>query len=173
MTDAAIIPLARACTLIIEFDLSHVPQITNAALYNIITHSSHLRELRLVGNDNINDQGIPLISDFLEEEDEDSDVEGLPWYAKIEGRRITPAFTSMDSLRVVDLTLCTGLNDTAVARLVANAPRIRHLTLAKCPLLTDAMLDSLGKLGKNLHHLQLGHLTEYVVSPHWWKELIM
>lgn len=158
MTDAAIIPLARACNLIIEFDLSHVPQITNAALYNILTHSGHLRELRVVGNENINDQGIPSISDLLEEEEDD--VEGLPWYAKLEGMRIIPAFSMMDSLRVVDFTSCIALNDLAVERLIGNAPRIRHLTLAKCPSLTDASLDSVGRLGKNLHHLQLGHLTE-------------
>jgi F-box and leucine-rich repeat protein GRR1 len=137
-----------------------VPQINNPGLFNIMTHSQHLRELRLIGNANIDDEGIPNLSELIDEPEEGPDVEFLSWYAKIADRRIVPTFTTFDSLRAVDLMSCSALNDKAIDNLICNAPRIRQLTLAKCPLLTDKALVSIARLGKQLHHLHLGHAIE-------------
>jgi len=155
ITDASIVPITRACPLIIEYDLSSVPQVTNASLYSIFLHSSHVRELKLVNNTDINDTGIPNLADLLD--DDDTDVEGLPWYAKLNNQRISPTAATLDHLRVVDLMGCSGINDLAVDNLVSNAPKLRHLSLAKCPLITDAALESIARLGKSLHHLHMGH----------------
>jgi F-box and leucine-rich repeat protein GRR1 len=142
--------------LIIEYDISSVPQITNASLYSIFLHSSHLRELKCVNNANINDKGIPDLAELLDEDD-GTDVEDLPWYAKLENQRILPTAATFDYLRIVDFMGCSEINDLAIDNLVRNAPKLRHLSLAKCPLITDMALESIARLGRSLHHLHLGH----------------
>jgi F-box and leucine-rich repeat protein GRR1 len=70
-------------------------------------------------------------------------------------RPLAPIF---DLLRVIDLTGCTELEDPALACLVNSAPKLRSLTLAKCAKLTDRGMSSVARLGKQLHHLHLGHV---------------
>lgn len=65
-----------------------------------------------------------------------------------------------DHLRILDLTSCSLLTDSAVAGLVASVPRIRNLILAKCNKLTDDAVYSISKLGKGLHFLHLGHVLK-------------
>lgn len=71
---------------------------------------------------------------------------------------LRPVTTTFEYLRVVDMTGCPELGDKAVDNLVTNAPKLRQLTLSKCPALTDKSLESIGKLGKHLHNLHLGHV---------------
>lgn len=68
-------------------------------------------------------------------------------------------YTPMAYLRVVDLYGCTGLGDDAVRNLVASAPRLRNLTLAKCPNLTDGAIEAICGLGRHLQYLHLGHVA--------------
>jgi len=49
------------------------------------------------------------------------------------------------------------ITDDAVEGIVSNASKIRNLVLAKCVGLTDAAVESICKLGRNLHYLHLGH----------------
>ncbi len=74
--------------------------------------------------------------------------------------RTTPVTRKFDYLRTVDLTGCTLVTDQAIEAIVSNATRIRMLTLAKCGLLTDAALESICRLGKHLHLLHLGHVSQ-------------
>jgi F-box and leucine-rich repeat protein GRR1 len=46
-----------------------------------------------------------------------------------------------------------------VEGIVANVPRLKNLALTKCTRLTDEALYSIAKLGKNLHYLHLGHVS--------------
>lgn len=64
------------------------------------------------------------------------------------------------SLRILDLTQCSHLQDSDLAIIIAHAPRIRNLVLYKCTSLTDRGILSLVTLGKYLHYLHLGHCTE-------------
>jgi F-box and leucine-rich repeat protein GRR1 len=52
------------------------------------------------------------------------------------------------------------MDDEGVDMIIKNAPKLRNLTLAKCGGLTDKSLDSVGRLGKHLHYLHLGHVKE-------------
>ncbi|KAK0568698.1 SCF ubiquitin ligase complex subunit [Tilletia horrida] len=63
-----------------------------------------------------------------------------------------------EQLRVVDLTSCAHLTDTAIEGIIANTPRIRNLVLNKCEGLTDRSVTAIARLGKNLHLLHLGHV---------------
>jgi F-box and leucine-rich repeat protein GRR1 len=68
----------------------------------------------------------------------------------------------LGNLRIIDFTGCTELEDEGIERLVASGPRLRSLTLAKCEKLTDKSLASIGRLGKHLHYLHMGHVPLYV-----------
>lgn len=70
-----------------------------------------------------------------------------------------PPGTTLDCLRLVDLTSCTSITDDAVASLVALAPRLHNLVLAKCLSITDRSLVLIAQLGHNLHYLHIGHCT--------------
>jgi F-box and leucine-rich repeat protein GRR1 len=82
----------------------------------------------------------------------------------------TPEFTTRfvqqnwQSLRILDLTQCTRLQDADLALIIDHASRLRNLVLYKCTSLTDRGILSLLQLGKNLHYLHLGHCIEITDS---------
>ncbi len=95
--------------------------------------------------------------------DENTEDESLPSHYNhppIVSTLTKPVSASFEYLRTIDFTGCSALTDLAVENTVTNAPKLRSLTLAKCPLLTDLSLASISKLGKHLHHLHLAHLVE-------------
>ena len=156
------VAVAQSCALLLELDLSQVPQITNATLFAIFLHLSHLRELRICGNSNFTEDGIPNLTNLIEQiaDDPEPDIESIPWYAKINGIRSIPASPTFEHLKLVDFTGCSSLTDLAIDNLVTNAPKIRTLTLAKCTGLTGAAVESISKLGRYLHYIHLGHVAQ-------------
>lgn len=129
-------------------------------------HSVYLRELRLTGNETITAAGFPALellpTDYV-------DVSGSrgasndPEHGNSlisETCRRAPKVHSFAYLRTVDLTGCTGITDEAIALIISAAPKIRALTLAKCIHLTDAALENVAKLGKQLHYLHAAHLSQ-------------
>ena len=161
MTDGSLVPLARSCPLLLEIDLAHVPQLSNATLHAIFLNAAHLRELRLNGNLNLSNDGVPdlpALVDMSEDEAERA-ASSYPWYA-VDGTTLRrPIADAFEHLRLVDLTGCGGLGDVAIDHLVTNAPKLRNLTLAKCVGLTDTAVESIARLGKHLHYLHLGHVS--------------
>jgi F-box and leucine-rich repeat protein GRR1 len=144
---------------------------TDKSMREVWSHSAYLRELRLTGNENITAEGFPSLSSFIENGDgaEDGEEHTNVSNASDPSREIrllchrAPRADSLTYLRTVDLTGCSGITDEAIASMVAAAPKIRALTLAKCVLLTDAAIESVAKLGKQLHYLHAAHLNQYVV----------
>ncbi|KAE8540539.1 hypothetical protein D1P53_003489 [Cryptococcus gattii VGV] len=162
ITQKSLIPLIRACPLVLEYDLQDVISLSSSVLHNVFLHASHLRELRVNGCVSLDENCIPNLLDLCEMQDD-----GIAKASEAVGIKIDPAegitmlrpvTTTFEYLRVVDMTGCTELGDKAVDNLVTNAPKLRQLTLSKCPSLTDKSLESIGKLGKHLHNLHLGHV---------------
>ncbi|OXG19701.1 F-box and leucine-rich repeat protein GRR1 [Cryptococcus neoformans Tu401-1] len=163
ITQKSLIPLIRACPLVLEYDLQDVISLSSSVLHTVFLHASHLRELRVNGCVSLDENCIPNLLDLSEMQDD--------WIAKVSedvGIKVEPAegvtmlrpvTTTFEYLRVVDMTGCTDLGDKAVDNLITNAPKLRQLTLNKCPALTDKSLESIGKLGKHLHNLHLGHVS--------------
>lgn len=158
--------IARACPLLLEVEVVGVPQLTDASLYTILINSKFLRELRFSGNTNLTDDGFPDLQGLVSGDFDDyfvPDIEDLPAHMReLSGgawQRIIPAHTTLEFLRTVELTGCDGIGDLAVRNLVRNAPRLRHVNLAKCINLTDQAAFSIAELGKHLHHLHLGHIS--------------
>ncbi len=141
-------------------------KLTNATLHAIFLNACHLRELRLNGNINLSDDGIPnlpALLDFTEEEAKHA-AAWYPPFAVMDDASGSPTLRrpvadTFKDLRLVDLTGCYSLGDVAIDNLVTNAPKLRNLTLAKCFGLTDAAVESIGRLGKHLHYLHLGHVS--------------
>lgn len=155
-------------------DLSKCPQITNPSIYALLLNASHLRDLKIQHNTNITDEAFPTLNELYDLQDHELEREAktAPVYATTASlsereeeerdgppRMLRPLMEKLEMLRIVDLTGCAALGDRMVHSLVASAPKIRNLTLAKCPEITDAAVDSILKLGKCLHHLHLGHVA--------------
>lgn len=174
ITDVSIVALARSCPLLIELNISKCVQLGNAAVYSVLLNAAHIRDLVIIGNTNINDdafpnlphlydldnyelaleaKGAPIYTTTASLTDESQDAEAIP-------RTIRPEMDRLDLLREVDLTSCTGIGDRAIANLIASAPKLRCLKVAKCSEITDAGVDSICNLGKSLHHLHLGHVSK-------------
>lgn len=130
--DPAIHAFAENCSNILEIDLQQCSLITNPPVTSLLANGNCLRELRLSSCELIDDAA------FL----------SLPKGKKFE------------HLRILDLTSCARLTDTAVCAIVEASPRLRNLVLAKCRNITDVAVNAISKLGKNLHYVHLGHCNQ-------------
>ena len=112
--------------------------------------------MRFINCTSLTEAAIPNLADLQEQIDTrgESDLPCKSDLVKV----YRPVSDSFEHLRTIDLTGCNLLGDDAVDALVCNAPKLRTLTLAKCTALTDQSLFSIGRLGKHLHHLHLGHI---------------
>lgn len=173
------VALTRACPLLLELDLAGVNQLSNDSMTSIFFNVAGLRELRMNENETINSPTIPdlhrvstLTGDaFLKA------IGPYPWYLTdvrnpkamalkspappdIDLAIARPITTSFDQLRVVDFTSCKRIGDQDIDNLVTNAPQLRSVTLAKCTNLTNDSIHSISRLGKHLHYLHLGHVSQ-------------
>jgi F-box and leucine-rich repeat protein GRR1 len=129
LTAKSIIEFARNCKQLLEIDLHGCSLIEDDAVTALISEGPNLRELRLAHCPRITDHA------FL----------NLPFEQ------------TFDTLRILDLTDCSDLQDNGVVKIIAAAPRLRNLVLAKCRQITDRAVLAITKLGKNLHYIHLGH----------------
>ncbi|CAK7203741.1 SCF ubiquitin ligase complex subunit [Sporothrix eucalyptigena] len=132
LTDEAVTAFAMNCPNILEIDLHQCRLITNQPITDLLAHGQALRELRLANCELISD------SAFLS----------------------LPNDQVYEHLRILDLTSCVRLTDSAVDRIITVAPRLRNLVLAKCRNITDNAVHSIARLGKNLHYVHLGHCSQ-------------
>ncbi|KAG9093489.1 SCF ubiquitin ligase complex subunit [Ceratobasidium sp. UAMH 11750] len=160
VTNRSVIHLARSCPLLLEMDLNGCTAISNPAIRELWTCSRHIRELKLglIGAA-LTDDAFPAPVD----NQATRMIANSP--ASSEPQPFIPIETSLhttrsfEHLRILDLTGCTSLTDTAVEGIISVAPKIRNLVLAKCALLTDNAIASVCKLGRYLHYLHLGHVS--------------
>lgn len=179
MTDLAVVTLARSCPLLLELDLSGVPQLSNDSTVAVCLNAKHLRELRVTNNDNLSTGAVPdlVYVSRLGDEQLFDVLRPYPWYLagvpspkaealsssrppNVSASLLRPITLSLDQLRLVDFTNCPDLDDLAIESLVNNAPQLRTLTLAKCKRLSDLAVESITRLGKHLHYLHLGHVDK-------------
>ena len=168
LTDASVSALARKCPLLLEIDLTNCTTLTDLSIRDIWKHQTHLRELQLSGIASLTDDAFPSppAVPFSSRNNSNRPLvsPGLPTDERAPDR--LPAFylsAAFDHLRVLDLTCCSLLTDEAIEGIVTNCPKLRQVTMTRCSALTDEALVSLGKLGKNLHFIHLGHVQLYVV----------
>ncbi|KAG8765300.1 SCF ubiquitin ligase complex subunit [Ceratobasidium sp. 428] len=159
VTNRSVIHLARSCPLLLEMDLNGCTEISNRAIRELWTCSRHIRELKLglIGAA-LTDEAFPAPVDNQARIPNNTPGNSEP-------QPLIPVETSLQTtrsfehLRILDLTGCTSLTDTAVEGIISVAPKIRNLVLAKCALLTDNAIASVCKLGRYLHYLHLGHVS--------------
>ena len=157
ITNDAVSALAVSCPVLLEIDLNCCERVTDTSVRELWTHSVHMREFRFSHCPELSDQGFPApvkeIPPVGPNPFPNSASLATPQYPPLKLRR------PFEHLRMIDLTACPNLTDDAVEGIVTNAPKIRNLVLAKCVALTDAAVQSICKLGKNLHYLHLGHAS--------------
>lgn len=184
LTDRAVVALVRHCPLLSELDIMGIPQLSNDSTLAVFLNAVCLRDLKMresKDHEKLDDNAIPNLWE-LSRMGESQLFDSLctyPWYLtgssapkaqaishrssrppNVSASLLRPLRSTLDVLRVVDFTSCSGLGDLAVENLVCNAPQLRSLTLTKCDNLSDASLDSISRLGKYIHYLHLGHVNQ-------------
>ncbi|KZT29305.1 RNI-like protein [Neolentinus lepideus HHB14362 ss-1] len=156
ITDGSVSMLARHCPLLLEIDLNGCKLVSDVGIRELWMYSLQMREMRLSHCAELTDAAFPA-----------------PPAVPVEGPTITPFPRatsseplpplhlphSFDHLRMLDLTACARITDTALAGIIAVSPKIRNLALAKSTQITDVGVESICKLGKQLHYLHLGHAS--------------
>jgi len=179
VTSEGISAVVKVCPALLEIELAGSPDVTDTALIDIWLHAGRLREIDLKGSEKVTVKGFPVLSqlqlvgdhseaprpdEFVQVSSRQPDSKTVPpegdysVFSTIP--RSVPVTLNLGTLRTVDLEGCTGLTDAAIDALTWNARWIRAITLAKCSQLTDAALVSLCRLGKHLHHVHLGHVSQ-------------
>jgi F-box and leucine-rich repeat protein GRR1 len=159
ITGNSVSKLVHQCPLLIEIDLNGCSQIDEGAVRDIWTHCNHLRELRLAQCSNIGDPAFPAPPRLAKPPSSTTNTGSGPSTASpIVLPLLPPLLLSrpLGHLRQLDL-MSVHITDEAVGGIVANAPRLRNLVLAKCSTLTDAAVRSISELGRHLQFLHLGH----------------
>ncbi|KAI0693734.1 RNI-like protein [Cytidiella melzeri] len=75
-----------------------------------------------------------------------------------------PAHHILEDMRTLDLTQCMKITDDAVSGIVAHAPRLQHIHLAGCSLLSGSALVRLCSLATHLETLTVSH-AEKLTDP--------
>lgn len=179
VTSEGISAIVKVCPALLEIQLAGSPDVTDTALIDIWLNAGRLRELDIKGSDKVTAKGFPVLSELQvvgdHSEPPKTDEFGNVSFREPDSKtvppegdysvfstipRSVPVTLSLGTLRTVDMEGCTGLTDAAIDALTWNARWIRAITLAKCTQLTDASLLSLCRLGKQLHHVHLGHVPK-------------
>ena len=169
ITDVSVSAVARNCPLLLEIDLSNCTKLTDICVRDIWQYQNHLREFQLSNITNLTDDAFPSPPPSVSTR---SNIYGNPFpiagrvdVSGSSGSEETPPLylvQPFDHLRILDMTSCSQITDVGIEGILSNCPKIRQIVLAKCTSLTDESLISVGKLGKNLHYIHLGHVSKYV-----------
>src|SRR5258708_6685887 len=165
ITDVSVSAVAKNCPLLLEIDLSNCTKLTDICIRDIWQYQHHLREFQLSNITNLTDDAFPSPLPSLPARSNNY-VNPFPVGGRVDasgasGSEETPPLylsQPFDHLRILDMTSCSQITDTGIEGILSNCPKIRQIVLAKCTLLTDESLISVGKLGKNLHYIHLGHV---------------
>lgn len=183
LTDDAVIALVLSCPLLLEVDLYACTSMTDRTLWALFRNSSHLRELSLNNCTQVTGDGFPQRDGklvYIKGSDDPALVGLKPLNHKLANLsnkiqdpntslsvfQALPANTTLlssrlfDHVRYLDLTGMINLTDTAMAGIVVTMPHIRNLVLAKCSSLSDESVMSICRLGKHIHFLHLGHVSQ-------------
>lgn len=180
ITDPSISALVRSLPHLAELELNDVPLLTAASVRDIWSFAKKLRILRLAGCHQLTDKAFPhvfppspntgtvrtstaphslrhkapiTLNASPPTSRPSSWMDGLP-------PLLLPDSHVLEDLRLLDLSNCKKITDNTVKGAVAHAPRIHHISLASCVLLTDISADSLCQLGTNLEYLSFAHLAK-------------
>ena len=162
INDEAVSALAQSCPDLVEIDLSGCRHVTDLGVRDLWIHSKYMREMRLARCSNLTDAAFPSpIKEIIPPSGVNPFAQPTQPPPKDDPEDLLPLVLNrpFDRLRMLDLTSCVRITDEGIEGIVSNCPKIRNLVVARCSLLSDAAVESVCKLGKDMHYLHLGHLT--------------
>ncbi|KAI0650417.1 RNI-like protein [Trametes meyenii] len=164
IADPALARLVRGLPLLEELEMDSLPLVTSVSVRDIWIFGRGLKKWTLSGCLQVTDSGFPWVPEReklrLETslEDEASAQPKFKTWLETLPPLVLPPTHRLNALRVLDLSHCVKLTDSAVLGLVAHAPRIQHLNLAGCFELTDRALHALCALGSHLAAVDIAGL---------------
>ncbi|KAI0776135.1 RNI-like protein [Trametes elegans] len=159
ITDPALARLVRGLPRLEELEMNGLPLVTSVSVRDIWLYARHLRRWTLAGCSHVTDSAFPWVParEALRARESDS-ARPRTWLDDLPPLVLPPTHT-LDALRVLDLSHCVRLTDSAIVGLVPHAPRIKYLSLAGCVALTDRALHAVCALGDHLWNVDLGGLV--------------
>ena len=159
LTDEPVSALAVKSSLLLEIDLNGCKKLSDRAVRDIWTHSHNMRELRLSHCVELTDLAFPAPQNIRAPPPTPNPLAQSADSTWPPASDLPPLRLSrpLEHLRMLDLTSCSNITDSAVEGIVAASPGLRNLVLSKCSQLTDRAVESISLLGKHLHSLHLSH----------------
>ncbi|KAI0355377.1 RNI-like protein [Trametes cingulata] len=162
-TDHAIAALVRGLPRLAVLEMDRLPLVTSVSVRDVWLFARGLTRWTMSGCLHVTDSAFPWVP-AREQLRSLEALEGTArarttWLAHLPPL-VLPAAHRLNALRVLDLSHCVALTDSAVLGIVAYAPHIQHLGLAGCIELTDRAMHALCALGKHLAVLDIGGLEK-------------
>jgi F-box and leucine-rich repeat protein GRR1 len=159
--DSSISAIVKTCPYLREFEICDLPFLTAISVRDLWSYARNLRVLRMARCRSLTDKAFPAPRGDGELDAVGPDFKPLPLLPTCENWELPPLILphASENLRVLDLSGCTQLTDTAIEGIVLHAPRIQNFALSGCSQLTDKAVISICALGRCLHTLNLGHIT--------------
>ncbi|XP_036604695.1 leucine-rich repeat-containing protein 29 [Trichosurus vulpecula] len=188
LKDKSVISLARELSSSLRMlDLSSCVSLTNSSLLAISANLPQLTVLRLAWCKELTDSGLLGLMDPGEEKDKGQKLSRnfgdmgffLPQLppeplALLESpsqetanKQLTPSLLMLRALQELDLTACSKLTDTSLAK-VLKFPHLKQLSLSLLLELTDTGLVAVAKGCPSLEHLALSHCNR--LSDRGWAQ---
>jgi len=177
MTDVGVTAVALRCKFLRRIKLMALDKVTDVSLDALASNCPRLLELDLTKCTGISDVGVRKIWSLLVDLRElkvsycsalaDTAHPAPPPSGQFSPTNQTPDTLGplllthrFDHFRILELSGCLHVTDDAIAGIIGQAHRIRSLSLAKCAQLTDNALRSICNLGRHLHDVHLGHVSQ-------------
>ncbi|XP_068941869.1 F-box/LRR-repeat protein 2-like isoform X2 [Petaurus breviceps papuanus] len=188
LKDKSVISLAQGLSSSLKvLDLSSCVSLTNSSLLAISANLPQLTVLRLAWCKEITDSGLLGLVDPGEEKDKGPKLSRnfgdmgffLPQLPpepltplespsqETPSRELTASLLMLKALQELDLTACSKLTDTSLAK-VLKFPRLKQLSLSLLLELTDTGLVAVAKGCPSLEHLALSHCNR--LSDRGWAQ---
>ncbi|KAI0371546.1 RNI-like protein [Pilatotrama ljubarskyi] len=161
LTDHSIAQLVRGLPHLEVLEMDGLPLVTSLSVRDVWTFARGLTRWTMSGCLHITNSAFP----WVPEREQLRSLEALEgtsrpratWLENLPPL-VLPGTHKLNELRVLDLSHCIKLTDSAILGIVAYAPRIQHLSLAGCIELTDRAMRALCALGNHLAVIDIGGL---------------
>lgn len=161
ITDPALAQLVRGLPRLEVLEMDSLPLVTSVAVRDIWLFARGLKRWTMSGCVQVTDSGFPWVPEReqLRSMEDREAASGKPrtWLESLPPL-VLPGTHKLNELRMLDLSHCVKLTDSAMLGIIAYAPHIQHLNLAGCIELSDRAIHAVCALGNHLAAVDIGGL---------------
>ncbi len=163
ITDPALAQLVRGLPRLEALEMDGLPLVTSVAVRDIWLFARGLKRWSMSGCVQVTDSGFPWVPEreqlrpMEDREAASGNLKPRTWLESLPPL-VLPGTHKLNALRVLDLSHCVKLTDSAILGIIVYAPYIQHLNLAGCIELSDRAVHAVCALGNHLAAVDIGGL---------------